>query len=146
MDTADSQSTEVASVSEVNSESISVSSVPQQLCVLSPHVHVSCAGMYSIIPEVRPGGAPLWKKKDSERWLYLGVDGNWYIGGRSSYDKGFRCASGFIYCRECRPEALPHHLRSWEWGDGTQWRQEDTIRVIEVSQAHMDMNGFEQPK
>lgn len=112
---------------------------PRQLCIECPSTQMSCAGIYSLVPQEQAHGMPLWRRSEGDRWLYCGSDGKWYVGGKLSHQKGFNCASGYLHCSELQPGALPHCLKGWCWGDGQQWHRDETICVREVPQPEKQL-------
>lgn len=112
---------------------------PPFLRVISPVNQVTCSGDYELVPDERPAGMPLWRKRGGDRWLYCGDDGRWYIGGISSKDRHFACSSGFIYHNKIHDGMLPHMLNgSWEWGGGAAWHKDP---MISVSVAPVALRG-----
>jgi len=104
---------------------------PPLLRVISPMNQVSVNGDYELVPDERPGGMPLWRKRDSDRWIYSGDDGRWYIGGVSSRDQRFVCSLGYIYNDRIHEGTLPHQLHGpWEWGNSAGWHKDPTISVV----------------
>merc|ERR1740121_2106621 len=131
---ADSGDTESTSTAEATARP--PLKVARVLHVKAPRHLAPCTGEYDLVLDQYPNGQPLWKKRRADRWLYSGTDGKWYIGGATSQNQGFHCASGFIVCNKAHHGVTPDRMFGpWEFGDGSDWFQDASIRITNSAQV-----------
>jgi len=124
---------------------------PAALQVESLNKHQSCTGEYRLLDGERPNGFPAWEKLGGGRWLYTGTDSKWYIGGQSSRNKNFDCASGFIF-RDFRHFGMTPDVIGgpWEYGDGSEWHMDGSIKITALTKKMDDASekdfGYAQPE
>jgi len=98
--------------------------------VASPDQVIACGGEYELVPDQLPQGYPLWRKRGALRWIYTGLDHKWYIGGQSSADRNFKCASGFVFRDKRHDGVMPDRIGGpWERGNGSEWHPDPSILV-----------------
>lgn len=95
--------------------------------------HIS--GIYVPVSGAHPNGSPLYKMRAAERYLYVGINGKWVIGGRAEFEKDFACSDGFVHHSAKMPHVLPDKLlRDGWWAyDGHTWVADDSIVVSAVA-------------
>jgi len=106
----------------------------EMLRLVSPHSHEACQGEYRLVTDTVVNGHPLYELKDRGRWLYTGLDGRWYIGGRIAKAKDFACSSGYIFHYVPHDGKLPRELEGhWSWGDSCTWHEDPAITVVDTA-------------
>jgi len=106
---------------------------PRGLSVCSPNGQLTCVGVYELVPKELPNGNALWKKQDSNHWLYCGKNGRWCIAGIDVKKENFARSAGFISQTEVHRELLPDECTSpWQRWDGTAFQTDPDIRVTIV--------------
>ena len=74
-------------------------------------------GAYNLVDKQGSAGYPLWKHADEMLWLYMGMDGSWYIGDTEECNESFECVSGYMRSNEPEHDTLPHEVherQSWQ--------------------------------
>jgi len=118
--------------------------VPPLLRVRSPNKQSACSGDYTLVPRMAPNNEPVWAKRIGGKWIYSGVDGRWYIGGKTARSLDFRCSTGHIYQGEPHMGKLPHELSGpWAWAEGGAWHNDADVTVTAVWPA-MEVDSAEE--
>lgn len=103
---------------------------PPRLCVASPNGQEACEGIYCAAETALANGQPLWKKEDSQHWLYFGANGMWFVGGVREKNKDFVCSSGYLRFGHAHKGAWPDALEGvWQRSDGSKWVEDPAILV-----------------
>lgn len=97
----------------------------------------TCAGLYSICLDRWSSGQMVWEKVQSDWWgvsprfLYMGLNGRWFIGGEDAARRDFKCSSGWIAAM-AMPGGAPHEVQagSWQVWNGEQWMEDESITVM----------------
>lgn len=95
--------------------------------------HIS--GIYVPVPGAHPNGSPLFKMHAAERYLYVGINGKWVVGGHAEFEKGFACSDGFVHHSAKTPHVLPDKLPHDGWWayDGRTWVPDGSLLVSQVA-------------
>eukprot|EP00929_Paragymnodinium_shiwhaense_P076007 TRINITY_DN38979_c0_g1_i1.p1 TRINITY_DN38979_c0_g1~~TRINITY_DN38979_c0_g1_i1.p1 ORF type:complete len:3665 (+),score=707.60 TRINITY_DN38979_c0_g1_i1:144-11138(+) len=122
--------------SEGSEEAISIS-VPRELIVSAGHeAKEAFHGTYVLVEDKLANGFPVWKKTDSEHWLYSGRRGHWLVGGTAEKERDFACDTGLSMTEGPHAAALPHEVGAeWQVYNGKYWLLRSSLRVQASSSA-----------
>ncbi|CAJ1406705.1 unnamed protein product, partial [Effrenium voratum] len=109
---------------------------PQVLNFRCPNFQKDCDGTYDLLPGKEANGRPVWKKRGGDRWMYLTIDKNWGVGGKSEFDKDFNCKNSYVFHPRTlgapSPELLP---KGWQLFDGQAWREDADVQATAEGSA-----------
>eukprot|EP00927_Polykrikos_kofoidii_P058165 TRINITY_DN52534_c0_g1_i1.p1 TRINITY_DN52534_c0_g1~~TRINITY_DN52534_c0_g1_i1.p1 ORF type:complete len:190 (+),score=35.76 TRINITY_DN52534_c0_g1_i1:64-633(+) len=102
---------------------------PHTVFVTCPRAHF--AGTYHIVPGVTPNSLPLWKKEDSDDWLFNGTSGQWFIGDEEERAEGFISNTGNIASFEVAAGRMPDEIGpgGWLFLEDSNWSDDVEINV-----------------
>lgn len=80
---------------------------------------------FTIVSWLTANGWPVWKSTSEERWLYMGTDMRWYIGGEDERAAEFQCCRGYISSSLTPSGCMPQDAKYWRFFDtaACMWRR-----------------------
>jgi len=113
--------------------------VPETLSVFLPNGPSVCEGLYSLEHEKRPNGYPLWKKEDSNHWIYSMQSERWGIGGEKERDQNFIGDAAYVFCPDPHNGQMPNEIQSAWKRNNPAWTIDHGITVRAVHHANVSV-------